>query len=72
MPDEIRTCLSCFGKFKVTQQELDFAITDIAPNRHHPAKCPEGLDQACPNCEMGVYGPDECKSCRIKQDGQRS
>jgi hypothetical protein len=71
MPDEIRTCMSCFTKFKVTERELEEAKT---PGRglHHPRECPEGLDLPCPTCDMEVYGPEECKSCRIKQDGQRS
>lgn len=71
MPDEIRTCMSCFTKFKVTEKELEECKIP-APGHHDPSKCPEGLDQMCPACDPGVYGPDECKMCRVKQDGQRS
>lgn len=70
MPDEIRTCMSCFTKFKVTEKELEECKIP-ASGHHHPSKCPEGLDQMCPSCDPSVYGPDECKMCRVKQDGQR-
>lgn len=38
---------------------------------HHPKDCPEGLDQECPSCDPDVYAT-ECKSCKPKQDQQRS
>jgi hypothetical protein len=63
---EIRICEACGMRFKVTDQELA-AIPGLG--KHKPVDCPEGLDTLCPSCDPG---PDECPSCRVKQDGQRS
>ena len=71
MPGEIRTCMTCFTKFKVTEKELEACKTP-GPGLHDPKHCPEGLDTMCPDCDSGVYGPEECPGCRVKQDGQRS
>lgn len=71
MPDEIRNCMACFTKFKVTAKELEECKIP-GPGLHEPRSCPEGLDQMCPKCDPDVYGPDECPMCRVKQDGQRS
>ena len=70
MPDETRTCLSCFKKFTVTAKELE-DCKNPGPGLHLPSKCPEGLDLMCPFCDPDVYGPDECPMCRPKQDMQR-
>jgi hypothetical protein len=72
MHDEIRTCESCGKEFNVPGRLLEAMAKDIAPGKHHPKDCPEGLDQMCPSCEPDVYGPSECPSCRPKQDQQRS
>jgi len=58
-------------QFKVTDKELEECKTP-APGMHDPKDCPDGLDSFCPACDLSVYGPEECPSCRTKQDMQRS
>lgn len=65
---EQRTCEACGTEFSMSDKELEEEKI-LAPGRHLPADCPEGLDLCCPGCDLGVM---ECKSCRPKQDGQRS
>ena len=72
MLDEIRTCESCGSEFKVPGKVLEAMSKEVAPGKHHPKDCPEGLDLFCPACDQEVYGPSECLSCRPKQDMQRS
>lgn len=69
---ESRTCTDCGTRFMVTDKEIKEARENIPPGRHAPADCPEGLDTFCPACDPGIYGPQECRRCRPKQDGQRA
>lgn len=69
---EERICEACGMKFKLSWQEIEDIPKAPAPGKHAPDKCPENLDLFCPACDVDVYGPSECKSCRVKQDGQRS
>lgn len=71
MSGEIRDCVSCGSSFAVTEREL-LECNLPAPGKHHPTRCPEGLDTECPNCDPYCCGPRECKRCRPKQDNQRS
>ncbi len=65
MPEK-RYCEACGAQFWVTDAELA-AVPEYG--KHLPSKCPEGLDLMCPSCDPG---PQECKSCRPKQDNQRA
>lgn len=68
MSGERRLCESCGAAFSVTEREIEEEKIPAA-GLHLPADCPEGLDTMCPSCDAGIT---ECKSCRPKQDGQRS
>jgi hypothetical protein len=73
MPDLTLTCRACGISFCWTEKEQDAQELEIPPGSHHPKVCPEGLDQFCQNCAYEIYEvPEECKGCRVKQDGQRS
>lgn len=63
-----RVCESCGKIFVVSGAELKEERI-LSLGRHFPVNCPEGLYQMCPSCDPGIT---ECKSCRPKQDGQRS
>jgi hypothetical protein len=56
MPDEILVCKSCGQKFKWTEKDQRDYVGDEATG--------DILDGHDPK--------QECKSCRVKQDGQRS
>lgn len=67
-----RTCEACGAKFKLTWEELEELPRAVRPGMHLPSNCPENMDTFCPFCDLETEGPTECKSCRPKQDQQRS
>lgn len=70
MSDWKVTCVSCGSSFYWTEKEQQEAVIQ---GKHAAKDCPEGLDGFCPSCTQPDYDPPtECKSCRVKQDGQRS
>lgn len=73
MPDLTLKCRACGSSFCWTENEQENEERVIPPGSHHPKFCPENGDQFCPSCAYEIYEvPEECKSCRVKQDGQRS
>lgn len=71
MPDKFLMCISCGSSFKWSKREQERASKEAGPGKHAPADCPEGMDTFCPNCDTEMEGPEECPTCRPKQDMQR-
>lgn len=64
MPDTMHVCKSCGQKFRWTRDEQVEATKAVPLD--------DLLDAPGEERPHFIDPPDECKMCRVKQDGQRS